>query len=306
MATVKKEAYYKSDNGVNMIRALIWHNDEKTPVGAVQLVHGVSEHIGRYDEFARFLADSGYVVFGNDHIGHGKSVNSPDELGNCPPDGHVTMLRDMNTLYRIMHKRFPDLPYIIFGHSMGSLLARVYAASFASDLSGAVFCGTAHFPSEIIAFEDAVKAVLGKLPESAGNIDVFGKITKLMLKENDDLSWLSRSTENIERHKADPLCGAPCSPGMNNVLYNLAVRACSPWALSALPAGFPVLIISGAKDPVGLFGKGVMDFADALTANGLDPEVYLYPGLRHEILNEDERAKVFFDVLDFLDRITAK
>lgn len=306
MAIIKKEAYYGSDNGVNMIRTLIWQDDEKTPVGVVQLVHGVSEHIGRYDEFARFLAENGFVVCGNDHTGHGKSVSSPDELGKCPPDGHVTMLRDMNTLSRIMHKRYPALPYIIFGHSMGSLLARVYAANFADELAGAVFCGTAHFPSEIIAFDDAVRAVLGKLPENAGNVDVFGKITKLMLKENDDLSWLSKSTENIERHKADPLCGAVCSPGMNNVLYNLAVRACSESALSALPPEFPVLIISGAKDPVGFFGKGVMDFADALTARGLSPEVYLYPGLRHEILNEDERAKVYYDVLNFLNGVVGK
>lgn len=306
MAIVKKEAYYKSDNGVNMIRTLIWQDDSVEPVGVVQLVHGVSEHIGRYDEFARFLAESGFVVCGNDHIGHGRSVLSPSELGKCPPDGHITMLRDMNTLHRIMHKRFPELPYVIFGHSMGSLLARVYAASFSEELAGAVFCGTAHFPSEIIAFEDAVGGVLGMLPDNGKNVDLFGKITKLLLKENDDLSWLSRSTENIERHKADPLCGAVCDAGMNNVLYNLAVRACSPKTLAALPTDFHVLIISGAKDPVGFFGKGVMDFADALTANGLDPEVYLYPGLRHEILNEDERAKVYFDVLKFLERVVAK
>ena len=93
---------------------------------------------------------------------------------------------------------------------------------------------------------------------------------------------------------------------MNNVLYNLAVRACSPDTLAALPPDFPVLIISGAKDPVGFFGKGVMDFADALTANGLNPEVYLYPGLRHEILNEDERAKVYYDVLCFLNGVVEK
>lgn len=306
MAITKTEAYYRSDNGSDMIRALIWRDDEKESAGVVQLVHGVSEHIGRYDEFARFLAENGFIVCGNDHIGHGKSVSSPDILGKCPPDGHITMLRDMHTLHRIMAKRAPGLPYIIFGHSMGSLLARVYAARFHDSLSGAVFCGTAHFPAEIIAFDGVVKTVLGHLPENAGNVDVFGKVTKLLLKENDDLSWLSRSTENIERHKADPLCGAVCSPGMNNVLYNLAVRACSPDTLAALPPDFPVLIISGAKDPVGFFGKGVMDFADALTANGLSPEVYLYPGLRHEILNEDERAKVYYDVLGFLNGVVGK
>lgn len=306
MAVIKKEAYFLSDNKVNNIRTLIWQDDSLTPVAVVQIAHGVSEHIGRYDEFARFLAESGYIVCGNDHIGHGRSVSAPDELGFCSPNGHITMLRDMNTLYKIMHKRFPELPYFIFGHSMGSLLARVYTASFAKDLAGAVFCGTAHFPSEIIALDGAVRTVLDKLPENVGNVDIFGKITKLMLKENDDLSWLSRSTENIENYRNDPLCGAVCGTGLYSVLYNLAVRACSEKTLSSLPSDFPVLIISGAKDPVGFFGKGVMDFSDALAFRGLDPEVYLYPGLRHEILNEDERAKVFFDVLNFLDGVTEK
>ena len=107
MSIIRKEAYFTSCNGVNQIRVLIWQDEQKTPVAVVQIAHGVAEHIGRYDEFARFLAAEGFVVCGNDHLGHGRSVLSEELLGMVEYGDHVNMLRDMNTLHRIMAKRFP-------------------------------------------------------------------------------------------------------------------------------------------------------------------------------------------------------
>ena len=146
MSVICKEAYYNSSTGKNLIRALIWHDDKETPIGVFQIAHGVCEHIGRYDDFARFLASNGFVVCGNDHLGHGKSVNSLAELGyTTEENGDVRMVDDMHILTRIMKKRYPELPYFLFGHSMGSFAARIYAADFGEELAGAIFCGTVRF-----------------------------------------------------------------------------------------------------------------------------------------------------------------
>ncbi len=308
MAVIRKEAYFTSSNGVNKIRTLIWQDEESAPVGVVQIAHGVSEHIGRYDDFARFLAVNGFVVCGNDHLGHGKSVESEADLGYVFDGDHVNMVRDMNTLHNIMSKRYPEIPYIIFGHSMGSFLARIYSAAFGDRLSGAIFCGTGQLPAAVTAFEDPVKSLMDKLAENskspASIIHIFELFTKKVLKGDDDLSWLSRSKENIENYKNDPLSGVPMSAALAKELVSLAVKASEPSWASKLPENFPVLLISGGKDPIGMFGRGVLAVSDALVMQGLAPEVFLYPADRHEILNEEDNEKVYGDILNFVKAVT--
>ncbi len=307
MAVIRKEAFYTSCNGVNSIRALIWQDDEKETIGVVQIAHGLAEHIGRYDEFARFLADAGFVVCGNDHLGHGKSVLSEELLGMLDYGDHVNMLRDMNTLHKIMAKRFPGLPYFLLGHSMGSLLSRIYCGAFGEELTGAIFCGTGQVPKAMLALEDPVKALFDHMdPLSTGFNKPMGIFTRLGMgtfKERDKLAWLSRSERNKENYRNDPLCGAESSNALNLELMVLAVKAADPELPFRYPYGFPVMLISGAKDPVGMNGKGVLAVADTMEASGLEPEVILYPGDRHEVLNEDDRDKVYDDVLRFLKKV---
>ena len=143
MAIIKKDAYFLSSTGINKIHCIIWQDTEKEPKGIFQIAHGVAEHIERYDEFARVLVNEGYIVCGNDHLGHGKSVESEDDLGFfAEEDGDVRMVDDMHILHNIMIKKYPSLPYYLFGHSIGSFCARVYAASFGFELSGLILCGT--------------------------------------------------------------------------------------------------------------------------------------------------------------------
>lgn len=308
MAVIRKEAYFTSSNGVNRIRTLIWQNEEAAPVGVIQIAHGVCEHIGRYDHFAHFLAENGFVVCGNDHLGHGKSVESEADLGYVFDGDHVNMVRDMNTLHNIMSKKYPEIPYIIFGHSMGSFLARIYSAAFGDRLDGAIYCGTGQLPSAIIMLEDPVKSIMEKMAENSKSptsiIHLFELFTKKVLKGEDDLSWISRSKENIENYKNDPLAGVPMSAALAKELVSLAVKASSSsWAMQ-LPDNFPVLLISGGKDPIGMFGRGVLAVSDALVQRGLEPEVFLYPADRHEILNEEDNEKVYGDILNFVKAIT--
>lgn len=308
MAIVRKEAYFSSSNGVNKIRTLIWQDDEKAPVGVVQIAHGVAEHIGRYDDFARFLADNGFVVCGNDHLGHGKSIESEADLGYVYEGDHANMVRDMNTLHNIMSKRYPDVPYIMFGHSMGSFLARIYTAAFGESLSGAIYCGTGQLPPAVLALRDPAETLMDKFAENstapASIANLFGKLTKKMLKGDSEFAWLSRNEKNIADYIADPLCGFPFTSALTKELLILAVKASAPDWASRLPKDLPVLIISGAKDPVGMNGRGVLAVSDALVEAGIEPEVILYPADRHEILNEEDKDKVYGDILKFLKGIT--
>ncbi len=305
MAVIKKDAYYLSSTGVNKIHCCIWQDDEKEPKAVFQITHGVSEHVERYDEFARFLAKEGYVVCGQDHIGHGKSVDSLDDLGfTAEKDGDLRMVDDMHILYSIMHKRYPDLPYYLFGHSMGSFCARVYATSFGHELAGLILCGTGELPSAAVTFEGPVRMLCEKLGPRAKVPDVLlDKVQMILVRgAKAPVDWISQSEENQQRYIEDPLCGAGFKMALLRDLISIANSACtSEWA-SLIPTTLPILLVSGAKDPIGFNGRGVINVCDNLEDAGHEPTCYLYPGDRHEILNEDDREKIFADILAWLEK----
>ena len=306
MSIIKKEAYFYSSTGVNKIRTLIWHDDDVEPVAVIQIAHGVCEHIDRYDDFARFLASKGYVVCGNDHIGHGKSVESMEDLGfTAEKEGYRRFVDDMHILYSIMHHKYPELPYFLFGHSMGSLCARVYATKFGDELKGLILCGTLDIPASAVVLEEPLKYLCEKLgPETKVSNSLFDKLNTLGIKDKKtDKDWLSANEENVQAFILDPLCGNDLKLGGIRDLVSLANSACcTTWALR-VPYGLPILIISGAKDPVGFNGKGVISVSDSLEEAGLEPKVIMYPGFRHEILNEDNREAVFEDVYSWTKEV---
>lgn len=305
MAITVTDAYFNSSTGKNKIHTMIWKDDSADPKAVIQIAHGVCEHIERYDDFARFLVGCGYVVVGNDHLGHGKSVNTLDELGYfADEDGDVRMVDDMHILYQIMKKRYPDLPYFLFGHSMGSLLARQYCAVFGYELSGAIFCGTGNIIGAAVLLKTPMDKLVEKLGAGSDKIDLFALNSKAYNQafrdENDDLAWLSRNVANREAYRADPYCGFQLKVGGFRDLATLMLKVSHPdWAFK-IPVDLPILVISGAKDPVGGNGKGVLKMVDALEAAGNEPTVILYPGDRHEILNEDDREIVYSDVKQWL------
>ena len=305
MAIVKKEAYYNSSTGVNKIRALIWLDDEAEHTGVFQIAHGVSEHIDRYDHFARFLAERGYIVCGNDHIGHGKSVNSPEELGfTAEEDGYRRFVDDMHILYNIMHKRYPELKYFLFGHSMGSFCARVYASTFSEDLAGLIICGTGQAPQGLEFVPNTLKELTEKFGPRTRNKVLAGSLNKMSLGIKDktsELDWLSYNKKNVENYKNDPLCGIELTVAGMRDLASIAVLACDKLWPATVRVGLPILIISGGEDPIGMNGRGPVACADSLILCGHDPEVIVYPCMRHEILNEENNEKVYLDILGFLN-----
>lgn len=311
MSIVRTEAYFNSSDSIHKIRTLIWKEDELTPIGVVQLAHGMAEHIGRYDDFARFLASNGFVVCGNDHLGHGKSVNDASEFGFfAEKNGHIRIVDDMHILTKIMKKKYPDIPYFLFGHSMGSLCSRVYTTHFGNELSGAIYCGTAELPAVAGTLQPIVDMLCDKFDphtkiDKMG--DLFNKIQSLTVKEKkSDLDWISRSVENQKNYADDEFCGFTFSIGAYRDLFALANESSSRIWASSVPKDLPILIISGSDDPVGMNGRGVRAVADNLVFAGREPTVIIYPGDRHEILNEDDHELVYNDVLSWLNSIYIK
>ncbi len=308
MPIIRKEAYFNSSTGENRIRTLIWFDDSTEPKGVVQLAHGMAEHIGRYDDFARFLASNGFVVCGNDHLGHGLSVNSSFDYGFfADEDGDKRLVDDMHILTHIMKKRYPNLPYMLFGHSMGSLCARVYAMHFGNEIDGVVFCGTLNVPYA----SPVLIPVLDKLIDKFGPRTDVDKIVSFVQKaqvfltrdERAAVSWLSSNSENWDAYESDEMCGFPFKLGGYRDLVVLACEACqSDWA-EQIPLGLPIMVISGALDPISFNGRTALLASDQLALAGHEIEPILYPGNKHEILNEKNKDVVYNDVLEFFNGI---
>lgn len=304
MAITKKEAYYTSSNGFTGIHCCIWADNEKQPKALFQIAHGVSEHIGRYEDFAEFMAAYGYVVFGNDHLGHGHSVFDESEYGYFgSADGDKRLVDDMHILSLIMKKRYPSLPLILFGHSMGSFCARIYAADFPNEYDALILSGTGEIPSSATLLEEPLNRLCKLLGEKRIlSSSLADRLLTIGIKDRQNLKdWLSLNQENVKKYNDDPLCGKPLTLGGAKDILSLACTACSTDWPSKLPAQLKLLIVSGANDPIGMNGRGITALCDNLEDVGIKPDVYLFPGLRHEILNEEENIPVYKVIRDWAD-----
>ncbi len=305
MSIIRTEAYYKSTTGEDLIRTLIWRNDELPPMGVVQISHGLTDHIDRYDRFARFICEQGYVVCGNDHLGHGIAAAKSGKLGNFGErDTDIRMVDDMNVLTNIMKKKYPDMPYYLLGHSMGSFLARLYTAQFGDGLSGLILCGTTHLGGKLSVFSEWVLPLgemIGADKYSDTGSEVLGKITAKYFKEDDESAWLSVSRENRDEALNDPYFDYPITNASAMMVAKMLLRASSDDCYAMIPQGLPVMLISGGKDPIGFFGRGVLSACDKYEYYGADTFMKIYPGLRHEILNEDDYEGIYNDILEWLN-----
>ena len=270
---------------------------ECTPDGEVravlQIAHGVAEHVYRYAPFMEFLAENGFVVVANDHLGHGKTAENEQEL--CffaEKDGWNDVVSDMDQLHKLTAAKYPDVPYFLFGHSMGSFLTRTYIIDHPEGLKGVVISGTGQNPGTVVA--------AGKLMAKLEMIDngpmyhspmldklAFGSYNKLFAPNRTKVDWLSADESNVDDYIADPLCGADATVGLfRQMLHGIRFNQRQSH-LRQMDREMPVLFVAGDKDPVGNCGKGVRQTYDAFRAAGMrDCTLKLYPGLRHEILNE--------------------
>lgn len=277
------------------------------PIGVVQLVHGVAEHIARYDGFARFLADRGYVVVGEDHPGHGKSVPSGEVLGHLT-GGWECAVRGIHLLYTKTTAAFPGIPYYILGHSMGSFLMRTYLYTFHTPLAGVILSGTGWQNPAVLAAGRAicrVEALHRGEWETSHLLQqlAFGAYNAAFAPNRTAYDWISSDQAAVDAYVADPFCGFDPTIQLYAEMFRGMAQNQKADNLSRMQKDLPILFLSGALDPVGSQGKGVRRTAEAFRRAGMqDVSVRLYDGMRHEPLNEVGREQVYGDILAWLQR----
>ena len=300
------EFYFASSDGRNQIHAIEWL-PQGEPKAIIQICHGMVEHIGRYHDFATFLAKHGYYVVGHDHLGHGKSVESTDKLGFFhEKHGNTYVIGDIHQLRKDTQEKYPTIPYFIMGHSMGSFLVRQYIGLYGESLAGAIIMGTGDQPNLVLCTGKWVCRIIAALK----GWDYRSKLVDSMAAggyekqvKGKGESWLSRNRTNVENYKKDPLSGYMFTVNAYYHMFSGMVRMNKQERDNTISKELPILFVAGEKDPVGNCGKAVENVYKRYLECGIkDVEMKLYKDDRHEILNELDKEQVYQDLLHWLDQ----
>ena len=277
---------------------------EGQPKAVIQLVHGMAEHIDRYDETAKALNESGFAVVGHTHLGHGKGADLLGHFGK--ENGWDALIDDTHALRGQTEGAYPELPYFLLGHSMGSFVVRGYCLQYAKGLAGVILSGTGHYDPPIVTFGKGIAAVqcafggAEKPSKLLEGISCAG-YNKRYENPRTKSDWLSSQAEVVDAYIADPYCGFTFTARAYHDMF-MGLSRLYPPSLSVMAKDIPVLLFAGAMDPVGNYGAGVEKVAEEIKAAGVaDVTVKLYEGGRHEMFNERDRRIVWADLIDWMD-----
>ena len=302
------EFTFLSTDGKTQLHGMRWEPDGGSVRAVLQICHGVAEHIARYDAFARYLNGLGIAVVGHDHLGHGLSLpegGTPVYFGES--NTWNTVVDDIYVLHQRIRLWYPDVPLCSMGHSMGSFLTRTYLIRYPGTVKAAIIMGTGWQPKAVIAGGMAVAKAVGAVVGENGTSDLvtnlaFGAYNKLFAPNRTSCDWLSADEGNVDAYMADPLCGADATVGLfrqmlSGIRFNQKLSN-----LRQMDPRIPVLFVAGEKDPVGDCGNGVRrTYQEFRRAGVQDCTLKLYPGLRHEILNEKaQQQQIFEDIGQWL------
>ncbi|NDL68385.1 alpha/beta hydrolase [Anaerotalea alkaliphila] len=294
--------------GKGKIQAYSW---EPVPgsrtLGAVQIAHGMGEKAMRYAELGTFLAGHGFAVYTNDHLGHGKTARHRNRLGKLPGKaGFDRMVEDMEALTEVIRHRHRDLPFLLLGHSMGSFLVQRQLQRTGKGLAGAILSGSGKvstvqmFLAALLAKEEMLR--LGRhAPARLLHRLLFEGFNRKFSPNRTESDWLSRDGDRVDAYVKDPGCGFICSTGFYYAFFRGMVRLWKREELGKMDRKLPLLLLSGDKDPLGDFGKGVRRLARTYERLGFsDVTLKLYPGGRHEMFHETNREEVMEDLLAWM------
>lgn len=302
-----RDFYFNSSTGKNKIHCRMCSPD-CAPRGIVQIIHGIAEHIERYEDFMTFLANNGLIAVGTDHLGHGKSVESNDQLGFfSETDGWDHVVDDEEILHQAMLKNYPDIPSIVFGHSMGSFMTRTLLIKYPESFDAAIISGTGN-QSSILVFgghtaASIVKLIMGPHHQSKllDNL-AFGSYNKIYDSVKTKFDWLSRDEEVAQKYIDDPMCGFLPTCTLFRDMMNGVKIITNTENLNNMDKDKPIYFMSGEMDPVGDCGKGVnIAYNNFLKAGMKDVSIKLYPEGRHEMLNELNKDEVYSDIINWIN-----
>ncbi|GGA39042.1 alpha/beta hydrolase [Kroppenstedtia guangzhouensis] len=274
----------------------------------VQIVHGMAEHINRYDAFASFLIQRGLVVYGNDHRGHGRTAGKENRGWFAEDQGFEQVVQDLYRLTQIIRREQPGLPLFLFGHSMGSFLARRIIQLHGDEYQGVILCGTGGDPGWLgrlglrIARRE-VKKKGSQTPSPMMAKLITGGFNRRFRPRRTEVDWLSRDEREVDKYLEDSFCGGVLTAGFYRDLLEGLIMIHREENIQLTPKNLPILLISGEDDPVGDFGKGVRRVVQRYRRAGIkDLRCKLYTGARHELLNELNREEVVQDVINWLEK----
>ena len=282
---------FTGSDGLEIV-AYRWDPDGD-PKAIVQIAHGMGEHAGRYRRLAEALTGAGYVVYANDHRGHGRTAGSVDRHGDLGEGGWQALVDEVGTLGARTRDEHPGLPLVVLGHSMGSFALQQHLLDHSADLDAAVLSGTT-----------AVDVIApGIDPDAEVDLSAFNAPFEPARTEYE---WLSRDPDEVDKYVEDPACGF----GVNAAATGQMLAGLEPTAdadrLAAIRSDLPVYVVSGDADPLAGGGPLVQMVGDRYIAAGVkDVTVRLYPEARHELFNETNRDEVTAELTAWLDRVTA-
>lgn len=309
---MKNEVFtFLSKDGKTNIHAVKWIPDSGEYKAILQITHGMIEYIERYEPFAKFMTENGYMVVGHDHLGHGESVNTKEDLGffadvDSPSD---YLIEDMHKLRTTIQKENPGVPYFMFGHSMGSYMLRKYLSVYNDNLRGAIICGTGFSPEKVTKMGIMATKLMKVFKGSHGRSKILRDLTYDKYYKKFDMfgkdasnSWLTRDEEIVKKYYADPKCTYMFTVNGYVGLTEAVLYSCKQENVDKIPNKLPIFIVSGSDDPVGGCSEGVMKVVNMFKESGkVDLTYKLYDGFRHEILNEIGKEQVYSDLLAWMN-----
>ncbi len=303
------EVTYPSKDGRHTVFAEIYTPKDRPLKGIIQLAHGMADHVARYEELADFLTGEGYIFAGHHHLGHGKTAGTPEDFGFFAKKGGIDLvIEDMHSFNLMLRERYPELPIVVMGHSMGSFITRLYVERHHSGLSGAIIHGTggvnplAPLGKFITSLIITIKGERHRSKFITGL--AFGAYNKKFPKEEGHKAWLTRELSLVYNQKNPEFSDFIFTASGYRDLFTMLTRCNRGAWFKNYPKWLPTLVISGDMDPVGDYGKGPRQVHKKLEKAGVcDLTLKMYEGARHELFKETNRKEVFADLLSWISHI---
>ncbi|MDE6592696.1 MAG: alpha/beta hydrolase [Oscillospiraceae bacterium] len=306
MNYTKTTGSFPSSNRADNIAYYVYRPEGEAKA-LIQLSHGMCEYIARYEEFIDFLCGNGFAVIANDHLGHGNSAACKDDLGYfAVRGGWIYLINDLHRTSVIGRRLFKGLPHYVIGHSMGSLILRCYLAKYSSEIDGAVIVGTvgpnpALPAAKLLADSEIVLHGVKSRSQKINNL-MFGYACSRIKNNITDFDWLTRDEAVVDKYVNDEKCNFVFTASAFRDLFMLLDYCSDRSWYKKVRKDIPLMLLAGGEDPIGGYGKGVMQVFKGLTAHGFsDVEIKICEGCRHEVFNELNKKETYGEVLHWLD-----